>query len=102
MSLDTIILIIAAVLSLPGGLFAVSLMSQPRTRWRSLIAGIIGAVLTALAVKYFIHVTDVTTEAVSWFLGSFLACSMGVAVAALLVNWFANLDRRSAVSPLES
>lgn len=93
MSLSDILLIAAAVLSLPGGLFAASLMSQPRTRWLSLIGGVIGAALMAIALDYFIHTTRVTIDAVSWFLGAWLACSMAVAVAALLVGFFTGANR---------
>lgn len=98
MSLDTIILIIAALISLPGGLFSASLMSQPRTRWLGLIGGVIGAALTAVALEYFIHAAGITIDAVSWFFGAFLACSMGVAVGALLVNFFASAGRSDANS----
>jgi predicted outer membrane lipoprotein len=100
-SLSVTILIIAALISLPGGLFAAALVSQPRARWLGLIGGVIGAALTAVALEYFTHAAGVTIDAVSWFLGAFLACSMGVAVAALLVNFFTSAGRGSDVRAQE-
>lgn len=87
MSLSLIVLIVAAILSLPGGLFAASLVSQPRTRWLGLIGGVIGAALVAVGLVYYTQASKVTIDAVSWFFGAFLACSMGVAVGALLVGF---------------
>ncbi len=101
MSLSTILLIIAAFISLPGGLFAASLMSQPRTRWLGLVGGVLGAVITAIALQFFVHAAGVTIDAVSWFIGAFLACSMGVAVGALLVNFFTSSGRGSDMTTLE-
>lgn len=101
MSLDTILLIIAAVLSLPGGLFVAALISQPRTRWLGLIGGVLGATLTAVALKYFVSAAGVTIDAVSWFLGAFLACSMGVAVGAMLVNFFMSAGRGADLNSAE-
>jgi len=101
MPLTIIVLIVGAVLALPGGLFAASLMSQPRTRWLGLIGGVIGAVITAFALYYFIHAAGVTIDAVSWFFGSFLACSMGVAIGALLVGFFTGSGRGSDVRTQE-
>lgn len=102
MSLDTTILIIAAVLSLPGGLFVAMLLSQPRTRWLGLIGGVLGAALVALGLEFFTHAAGVTIDAVSWFFGAFLACSMGVAIGALLVNFFTSSSRGSEYNSLES
>ncbi|HEX8995329.1 MAG TPA: hypothetical protein VF812_04820 [Ktedonobacterales bacterium] len=93
MSLDTVILIIAAVISLPGGLFVAFLVSQPRTRWLGLVGGVLGAAITAVALEYFVHAASVAIDAVSWFFGAFLACSMGVATGALLVGFFAGSGR---------
>lgn len=101
MSLSTTLLIIAALISLPGGLFAASLMSQPRTRWLGLVGGVLGAAITAIALQFFVRVGNVTIDAVSWFLGAFLACSMGVAVGALLVNFFMGAGRGSDMNTLE-
>ncbi|SRR5487761_2001369 len=99
-SLDTTILIIAAVISLPGGLFAASLMSQPRTRWLGLLGGLLGAALTAVALQYFVRAAGVTVEAVSWFFGAFTACTMGVAIGALLANFFFGSGRGSDANSL--
>jgi len=101
-SINTTILIIAAALSLPGGLFAAMLLSQPRTRWLGLIGGVLGAAVVALALEYFTHAAGVTIDAVSWFFGAFLACSMGVATGALLVNFFSSSNRGSDLNTLES
>ncbi len=102
MSLSTLWLIIGAVLSLPGGLFAASLMSQPRTRWLSLVGGVIGGAITAIALEFFTHAAGVTIDITSWFLGVFLACSMGVALGALLVGFFMGAGRGSEVNTVES
>ncbi|HEX9038540.1 MAG TPA: hypothetical protein VF808_16270 [Ktedonobacterales bacterium] len=88
MSLSTTILLVAGILSLPAGLFVAFLISQPRVRFLGLLGGLVGAAVTALALLYFVTQTKTTIEAVSWFLGAFLACSMGVAVGALLVGFF--------------
>ncbi|HEY7848894.1 MAG TPA: hypothetical protein VIC27_02460 [Ktedonobacterales bacterium] len=102
MSLDIILLIAGAILSLPGGLFVAYLVSQPRTRWLGLIGGVLGAAVLALALYYFIHVAGITIDAFSWFLGAFLACSMGVAVGALLVGFFTGSGRGSDMRAQES
>lgn len=88
MSLSIIILIVATILSLPAGLFVAYLVSQPRVRFLGLLGGLIGAVLAAFGLWYFVQQTHTTIDAVSWFLGVFLACSMGVGIGALLVGFF--------------
>jgi hypothetical protein len=87
MQLSIIILIVAFVLSLPAGLFVAFLVSQPRVRFLGLLGGLVGGVLTALGLWYFVQQTHTTIDAVSWSLGVFLACSMGVGVGALLVGF---------------
>jgi hypothetical protein len=88
MSLSINILIIAAILSLPAGLFVAFLVSQPRVRFLGLLGGLVGGALAAFAMWYYVTVTNTTIDAVSWSLGVFLACSMGVGVGALLVGFF--------------
>ena len=86
--LSTTILIIAAVLSLPGGLFVAWLISPPRGRFLGLLGGLLGAGITAFSLWYFVTQLNITLDAVSWFLGVFLACSVGVTVGALLMGFF--------------
>lgn len=100
MSLSTTILIVGAILSLPAGLFVAFLVSQPRVRFLGLLGGLIGGVLTALALWYFVTVTKTTIDAVSWFFGVFLACSMGVGVGALLIGFFFGSGRPESAADL--
>jgi hypothetical protein len=85
---------IAAVLSLPGGLFLAFAMSQPRARLLSLLGGIVGAVVVAAAVYDYITAGKVRVDAISYFLGTFFACSMGVLTGALVVNFLVGLAGR--------
>ncbi len=101
MPLDLLILIIAAVLSLPGGLFVAWLVSRPGFHFLGLLGGLIGAALTAFGLWYFVKQSDITIDAVSWFFGSFLACSMGIALGALLVGFLFGRGRGSDVSAQE-
>lgn len=98
MSLSVILLIIAAVLSLPGGLFVASLISQPRTRWLALVGAVILVALTAAALEYFTFAAHVTIDAVSWFYAAFLACSLGAGIGALLVDFITGRGRRSDIA----
>lgn len=102
MSLNLVLLLIAAVLTLPGGLFAAYLISQPRTRLLGLLGGIIGDAAVAVALALYIQAAHVTVDAVSWFLGAFLACSIGVFCGALLVNFLTGAGRSASVNSLES
>lgn len=88
MSLTTIVLIVAAALALPGGLFVAWLVSRPGLRFLGLLGGLIGDALTALGLWYFVTMAHIGIDPVSWFLGAFLACSMGVGLGALLVAFF--------------
>ncbi len=102
MSLSMIILIVAAVLALPGGLFVAWLVSRPGLRFLGLLAGLIGDALTAFGLWYFVTATDMTIDAVSWFFGAFLACSMGVGIGALLVTFLFGGGRGSDASAQEA
>lgn len=101
MSLSVTVLIIAAVLSLPGGLFVARLISPARVRFLGLVGGVLGAAITAIGLQYFVLATRTNIDAVSWFIGAFLACSMGVAVGALLINFFASASRASSANTSE-
>ncbi|HEX8732952.1 MAG TPA: hypothetical protein VF725_12940 [Ktedonobacterales bacterium] len=93
MSLSVTVLIIAAVLSLPGGLFVARLISPARVRFLGLVGGVLGAAITAVGLQYYVLATRTNIDAISWFIGAFLACSMGVAAGALLINFFASAGR---------
>jgi hypothetical protein len=99
--LSTILLIIAAILSLPGGLFVAWLISRPGIRFLGLLGGLIGAALTAFGLWFFVTQGDILIDAVSWFLGAFLACSMGVATGALLMGFLFGGGRGSDMSAQE-
>jgi len=102
MDLNTILLIIAVVLALPGGLFVAYLLSLPRARVLALIGGVIGDVAVAMAIFAFIQFTNPSLDALSFFVGAFFACSMGVAIGALLADFIVGLGRRGPdVSSLE-
>jgi len=98
---NLILVIIAAILSLPGGLFMAELMSQARARWAALIGGIIGAAVVAAGIYFFVSITHPSLDGLSYFLGSFFACSMGVFAGALLANFLVGLGSRGPVTPAE-
>lgn len=100
MSLSITILVIAAILSLPAGLFVAFLVSQPRVRFLGLLGGLVGGALTALAIWYYVTATRTEIDAVSWSLGVFLACSMGVGVGALLIGFFFGSGRPESAAEL--
>lgn len=93
-----VMLIIVGVLSLPGGLFMAALMSEPRARFASIIGGIVGAVVVAAGVYYFVTKAHVDVDMLSYSLGSFFACSMGVFAGALIANWAIGLSSRGPVT----
>jgi hypothetical protein len=96
------LLIIAAVLSLPGGLFMSFIMSAPRAKALSLLGGIIGAAVVGAGVYFFIIAGQVSVDMLSYGLGAFFACSMGVFAGALLVNFLVGLTSRgSDLTPQE-
>lgn len=101
MPLDLLILIVAAVLALPGGLFVAWLVSRPGLRFLGLLGGLIGEALTALGLWYFVKQGNITIDAVSWFFGCFLACSMGVGIGALLVGFLFGRGRSADLSAQE-
>lgn len=88
MSLSMIILVVGAILSLPAGLFVAFLVSRPGLRILGLLGGLVGGALTAFGLWYYMGATHTVVDAVSWFFGAFLACSMGVGLGALLITFF--------------
>ena len=101
-NLSNIVLIIATILALPVGLFGASLMSQPRGRWISLFGGLVGAIVAAAAIYYYAHAAKLIIDVLGYGLGVFFACSVGVAVGALLANFLLGLGSRGPdVSSLE-
>lgn len=96
MNINLVLLIIATVLSLPGGLFMAFLMSEPRARWLSLLGGIIGAFVVAAGIYFFVTQAKVSIDGLSYALGSFFAASMGVFGGALLVNFLVGLASHSS------
>ena len=93
-----VLLIIVGVLSLPGGLFAAFLMSEPRARFASFIGGIIGAAVVGAGIYYFVNKGHVGVDMLSYGLGSFFGCSMGVFAGALIANWAVGLGSRGPVA----
>lgn len=98
MSLSTVLLLIGAILALPGGLFVASLISQPRSRWLALVGAVIVLVLTAGALEYYISANKVGIDAFTWFLAAFLACSLGAGIGALLVGFLTGSRRSSDIA----
>ncbi|HEU5348076.1 MAG TPA: hypothetical protein VFU63_05635 [Ktedonobacterales bacterium] len=95
MSTEIILLIIGVVLSLPGGLFVAGLTSLARAKWAALFGGLIGAVVVALAILYFVNTANVGIDGLSYFYGVFFASSVGVFLGALVMNFLAGLGSRS-------
>ena len=87
MDTNTIILVAALVLSLPGSLFIGFRLSARRARLAAVFAGIIGAVATAAAIYFYIQSSPISLDGLSYFLGSFFACSVGSFAGALLANF---------------
>lgn len=102
MSLDVFLLILGAVLALPGGLFIAFIVSEPRARLLSLLGGIIADGLVALGIYYYVRAAHVGIDALSFWFGTFFACSIGVLLGALIVNFLVGLAGRGHdISTLE-
>jgi hypothetical protein len=97
-SLSTTLLILGAILALPGGLFVASLISQPRSRWLALVGAVVVLVLTAGALEYYRSANNVGIDAFTWFLAAFLACSLGAGIGALLVGFLTGGSRSSEIA----
>lgn len=94
MTLTVVLLIIAAVFSLPVGLFSAYLLSTPRARALSIVGGLIGAALVAGGIFYYISAAHVWVDALSYWFGALFACSVGVLVGALVTNFMVSLGSR--------
>jgi hypothetical protein len=101
-TLDAILLVVALVLALPGGLFVAWLLSLPRARFLALVGGIVGDLVAAAAIFAFLAAAKPSIDALSYFVGAFFICSTGVAIGALLADFLVGLGRRGPdVSSLE-
>lgn len=98
---NLILLIVVAVLSLPGGMAIAFLMSEPRAKWLSLLGAIIGAAAIGAAIYYYLTTARPSIDLLSYALGSFFACSMGAFAGALLVNFLVGLSARPQESTSE-
>ena len=78
MSTEVILLIIAVVLALPGGLFVAGLSSMARAKWAALFGGLVGGVVVALAILFYVNTANVSIDGLSYFYGVFFAASIGV------------------------
>lgn len=93
-STEVILLIIGVVLSLPAGLFVAGLSSLARAKWAALLGGIIGAVVVALGILYYVNAANVGIDGLSYLYGVFFASSVGVFLGALVVNFLVGLVSR--------
>ncbi len=96
MNFNLVLLIIATVLALPGGLFMSFLMSEPRAKWLSLLGGILGALIVAAGIYFFVTQANISIDGLSYALGTFFAASMGVFAGALLINFLVGLASRGS------
>ena len=87
MDTDSILLIIALVLSLPSSLFIGYRLSARRARFASVVMGLIFAVATAGCIYLYINNNTISIDGLSFFLGSFFGCSVGAFIGALLANF---------------
>lgn len=99
MDTNLILLIVAAVLALPGGLFVAAVITQPRGRALSLLGGVVGDVAVAAGIYAYVQATKLGIDGLSYTLGSFFACSIGVFAGALVVNFALGLGRRTPEVP---
>jgi hypothetical protein len=99
---DSILLIIALVLSLPASLFIGYRLSVTRARFAALVMSLIFAVATAACIYLYINNNTVSLDGLSFFLGSFFGCSVGAFVGALLANFaFGSSGRPSDLTSAE-
>jgi hypothetical protein len=95
-STEVILLIIGFILALPGGLFVAFLSSMARAKWAALLGGIIGGAVVGLAILFYVNTANVGIDGLSYFYGVFFACSVGVALGALIVNFLVGLASRNS------
>ncbi len=96
MSTEVILSIIAVILALPGGLFVAGLTSMARAKWAALLGGLIGGIVVALAILFWINAANVGIDGLSFFYGVFFGASIGVLLGALVVNFLVGLVSRSS------
>ena len=96
MSTEVILSIIAVILALPSGLFVAGLTSMARAKWAALLGGLIGGVVVALAILFWINAANVGIDGLSYFYGVFFGASIGVLLGALVVNFLVGLVSRSS------
>jgi hypothetical protein len=95
----TIIGLIALILSLPGSLFLAFKVSARRARLLSLLLGLVGALVVAGAIYLYIHNVTISLDGISFFLGTFFACSVGTFTGALLANFAVGAGERTSDIP---
>ena len=99
---DIILSIIGVVLALPGGLFVAGFSSMARAKWAALFGGLIGGVVVAAAILFWVNATNMGIDGLSYFFGVFFAASVGVMLGALVVNFLVGLvSRTSSESAIE-
>lgn len=98
---NLIILIIAAVFALPGGLFVSFLVSEPRARILSLLGGVIFDVLVAGGIYLYVKQSKMSVDGLSYGLGAFFACSIAVLIGALVANFLTGLASQSRLDSVE-
>ncbi len=102
MDINAIIVIVALVLSLPGSLFIGFRLSYRRARIVAVFGSIVGAVVVAAAIYLYISSSTISLDGLSYFLGSFFACSVGSFIGALLANFLVGAgDRAGDLSSTE-
>jgi hypothetical protein len=102
MDVEIVLLVIGAVLALPGGLFIAYFVSEPRARWASLLGGIIGDGLTVLGLYYYTQASHVQIDGLSYWLGMLFAASVGVMLGALVINFLVGaFSRDRDLTPVE-
>lgn len=91
---ELVLLIVVAVLALPGALFVAFVMSEPRAKLLSLGGAIIGDAAIGAAIWYYIITAQPSLDLLSYGLGAFFACSAGAFTGALLINFLVGLASR--------
>lgn len=101
-TLSNLILVIATILALPGGLFIAWMLGATRARWATLLGGVIGAIVTAVAIYLLAQAAKLILDAIGLSIGAFLAVTVGIAIGALLADFLVGLgSHRPDVSSLE-
>lgn len=94
MTLTIFLLIVAAVFSLPIGLFSAYLLSTPRARALAILGGLIGDAVVAGGIFYYISAAHIWVDALSYWFGALFACSVGVMAGALVTNFLVSISSR--------